>query len=135
MGSIIVGGSGPGRKPEHAPAPEKGEGTRVLVLWIEDNLKHYGVGTYVGKHNYPYSAKDGGSQWHRAGVKNPKIILDGDGTPTWGNVIWGCECWWWPILESHEGIAVACPPADEGLVRPALELGLSTDWNRPEKED
>ncbi len=118
MGVVIIG-SGGLHDPEYAPVPPKGEGTRVLILWHVAMKPHYALGTYVGEEPYPYSVKDGGSQWGRKGAKNPKIILDD------GQVFWGCECWWWPVLEKPEGLYVAASEADRHLVEGAMKAGLT----------
>lgn len=67
-------------------------GTRVMTRTLVER-----PGTYEGDYPYPGVGNTDSttgalrSLFGLAGIPNPKIVCD-DGT-----VLWGCECWWWPI--------------------------------------
>jgi hypothetical protein len=81
---------------------------RVLTL-IAPEL--YRLGEYVGREPYPGIGNTDSTRgqpeyqaWGRTGAPAPKINLD-DGT-----VIWGPECWWWPVTDEQEA---ALPRGEE----------------------
>jgi len=75
----------------------------------------YRFGTYAGDEAYPGAgctdATSGHPEyqaWGNAGAQVPKIVLDD------GSVIWGPECWWWPVTAEQEAALRRGEPAEPG---------------------
>lgn len=91
----------PGKSAERPVKPESGQ--RVLTLVTTGEGESYRFGTYLGSEPYPgIGATDATAAgdyvaWGNKGTVVPKIRLD-DGD----RVLWGPECWWWPVTAEQE---------------------------------
>jgi hypothetical protein len=77
---------------------------RVLTrVSTEEGEDLYRLGTRDGRAPYPGTGNTDATRghpeyqcWGRRGQLVPRIILDD------GLVLWGPECWWWPVTAEQE---------------------------------
>lgn len=75
-------------------------GTRVMAIsHVEgDKVFAFGEGVYEGDFVPDDDACGFAEMAREYGMANPKIRLDS------GDVIWGAECWWFPVEEAKDAM-------------------------------
>lgn len=76
-------------------------GDRVAAIFKADEkcMHLFGYGTYQGDHvPEPGEVKSFGIDFGEVGISNPKIELE------YGEVVWGCQCWWGPAEDIKNAI-------------------------------